>query len=247
MTDTAWRETSAARLPATSLATLAAVRDRADVRVHANGPDAWVRWSPSRLDVVRCLLPVPGVELFTHRDGLWFRLGCRVPTADTPPDGDGRSVAGVLVPARIEPVPPEPAPGPPVVLRVIRGGSPRPATALACATDDLHRWADAATTAELAAIRAARSEGRAVLLGTRLPTVTGATRFWGDDFLVPIGYRPEPDLPPAVLRSAVGAGGDDLVLLDEDGADVIPREAFAPLTRAGLRLALRKPDRRPTP
>jgi hypothetical protein len=247
MTDAVWRETSAARLPAVRLAALAAVRDRADVRVHADGPDAWVRWSPGRLDVVRCLLPVPGVEFFTRRDGLWFRLGCRVPTADAPPDGDGRPLAGVLVPARFEPVPPGTTPGPPVVLRVVRGGAPRPATALTCATNDLRRWADAATTAELAAVRAARSAGRTVLLGARLPVVPAATRFWGDDLLVPVGYRPDPDLPSAVLRAAVGAGGGELVLLDEGGADVIPREAFEPLTRAGLRLALRDPDRRPTP
>jgi hypothetical protein len=134
-----------------------------------------------------------------------------------------------------------------IVLRVVRGGVPRPATALACALDDLRRWGDAATTAELASVRAARSEGRAVLLGDRLPVVPGAVRYWGDDLLVPVGHRPDPDLPPAVLRDAVGAGGDELVLLDEGGADVIPRGAFAPLTRAGLRLALRDPDRRPTP
>jgi hypothetical protein len=247
MTDAVWRETSAARLPAVRLAALAAVRDRADVRVHADGPEAWVRWSPGRLDVVRCLLPVPGAEFYTRHDGLWFRLGCRVPTADAPPDGDGLPLAGVLVPARFEPVPPGSPPGPPVVLRVVRGGAPRSATALACATDDLRRWADAATTAELAAVRAARSAGRAVLLGARLPVVPGATRFWGNDLLVPVGYRPEPDLPPAVLRAVVGAGGDELVLLDEDGADVIHRGAFEPMTRAGLRLALPDPGRRASP
>jgi hypothetical protein len=32
-----------------------------------------------------------------------------------------------------------------------------------------------------------------------------------------------------------------VVLLDESGVEVIPRSAFAPATRAGLRLALR-PD-----
>ena len=86
-----------------------------------------------------------------------------------------------------------------------------------------------------------------MLIGDRLPAVPGAVRFWGTDLLVPVGHRPDPDLPPAILRDAVGAGSDELVLLDEDGADVIPRAAFAPLTRAGLRLALRDPDRRPTP
>lgn len=246
MTD-AWREPSAARLPAAHLDALAAFRDRTDVRVHADGAAVWVRWPPGRLDVIRSLLPVPGVEFFAHRNGLWFRFGSRVPTADTPPDGDGRPVAGVLSPARFAPVPPGSTPGPPIVLRVVRGGVPRPAAALACAIDDLRHWGDTATTAELAAVRAARAEGRAVLLGGRLPVVPGAVRFWGDAVLVPVGFRPDPDLPPAVLREAVGAADDELVLFDECGVDVIPRQAFVPLTRAGLRLAVRDPDRRPTP
>jgi hypothetical protein len=66
-----------------------------------------------------------------------------------------------------------------------------------------------------------------------------AVRLWGDDLLVPVGFRPDPDLPPATLREAVGAEADELVVLDEAGAEVVPRAAFAPLTRAGVRLALR--------
>ena len=57
--------------------------------------------------------------------------------------------------------------------------------------------------------------------------------------LVPVGFRPEPDLPFAAVRAAVGAADGELVLLDPDAADLIPAAAFAPLTRAGVRLAAR--------
>src|SRR5581483_927462 len=84
-----WKDVSAARLAVAHLAVLAPVRDQPDVRVHTDGESAWVRWPAGKPEVVRCLLPVPGVEFFTRRDGLWFRFGSRLPTAETPPAGDG--------------------------------------------------------------------------------------------------------------------------------------------------------------
>jgi hypothetical protein len=240
MTPSDWNQVTAARLPAAHLAALAAVRDRADVRVFPGRKTVWVRWSPGRPEVVRCLLPAPGVEFFRHRDGHWFRFGSRVPTSDAPPDGDGQGLAGVLVPARLEPVPPGPRPSAPVRLRAVRGGGPKPVTALRCATADLRKWCETATTAELAVVRAARSGGRAVLLGKRLPAVPSGVRYWGDNLLLPVGFRPNPGLPSTTLRAAVGAAADELVFLDADGAEVVPRSAFEPLTRAGLRLAIRE-------
>lgn len=234
-----WTDVTAARIPLAAAAALGPVRHRAEVRVQPDGDRLWVRWPAGRADVVRCLLPVPGVVFLVPRGGAWFPFGSRVPTADAPPDGEGRPVASVLAPARFTPVDPGEVTAPPVVLGVVRGGEPRPATALACTLADLAGWADTATGAELGAVRAARAGGRVVLRGAKLPTVPAATRFWGEDVLVPVGFRPEPDLRADVIRAAAGADADDLVLLDESGADVIPKAAFAPVTRAGLRLALR--------
>ncbi|MBN9520651.1 hypothetical protein J0H58_19395 [bacterium] len=234
-----WKDVAAARIPLAAAAALGPVRHRAEVRVQPDGDCLWVRWPAGRADVVRCLLPVPGVVFLMPRGGSWFPFGCRVPTADLPPDGDGRPVASVLAPARFAPVAPAEVTALPVVLRATRGGEPKPVTALACALAGLAGWADTATSAELAAVRAARAGGRVVLRGAKLPAVPAATRFWGDDVLVPVGFRPEPDLTPDVVHAAAGAGADDLVLLDETGADLIPKAAFAPVTRAGLRLAVR--------
>lgn len=234
-----WAAVSAARLPAGAVGALGPVRDRPDVRVHVSGAVAWVRWPAGQPDVVRCLLPVAGVEFFVQRGGAWFPFGRRVPTADRPPDGEGVSVAAAVFPARLHPIPPDDEARRPLALTVVRGGGPQPVTALACPVADLTAWADTATSAEIEAVTAARSGPRAVLRGLTLPAIPSAVRYWGTDFLVPVGYRPDPDLPPAALRAAVGATAGELVLLDAAGVTVIPAAAFAKLTRASVRLGLR--------
>lgn len=236
-----WRDVSAARLPAAGLGALAAVRNRDGVGVLQQGETVWAFWPAGRQEVVRYLLAVPEVVFFARRGGDWFRFGCLVPTGDGPPDGEGQPIAAVLVPARFEPIAPEPLTLEPFRLTVVRGGAPKPAIALLCTVSDLLKWAEEATTAELAAVRAARCEGHAILLGSRLPALRGAARFWGKDVLVPVGFRAEPALPDDALREAVGVTGEELLLLDETGAEVIPRAAFEPLTRAGVRLGAREP------
>jgi MoxR-vWA-beta-propeller ternary system domain bpX2 len=237
----AWEAVRAARVPAAGLAALAPVRCQAGVTVHRLGEAAWVVWPPEAEEVVRCLRPVRGVEFFAEHGGRWHRFGHRLPCADGPPHGAGEPLDRVLIPAPLTPLPPEEA-GPPVRLGIVRGGAPRPATALRCAVRDLAHWADTATTAELAAVRAARCGGRALLLGERLPTVHGGERFWGERVLVPLGFRPEPELPDAVLREACGVTEDELLILDAAGAEAVPERALQPLTRAGVRLAI---DRSP--
>jgi hypothetical protein len=237
-TDDPWREVCAARIPADLAKALAPVRDQSDVRVFRADADIWLRWPGGRRDVLRCLLPVPGVAFFLTHGGRWFRFGSRLPTSEVPPEGEGEPVAALVGPEKFEPVMPGSASFAPVVLSIVRGGGPHTATALACDIAELRRWAETATTAELAAVQAASTGTRAFLLGAKLPAVPHATRYWGNDLLVPVGYRPEPDLAPAILREAVGAGADDLVVLDERGAEIISRSAFEPLTRAGIRLVL---------
>ncbi len=83
-------------------------------------------------------------------------------------------------------------------------------------------------------------DAEVLLLGPagRLPAAEGGTRFWGTDVLIPLGYRAEPELADRAVRNAVGAGPDDLVILESGGLELIPRKAFRPLCRAGIRLAL---------
>ena len=70
-----------------------------------------------------------------------------------------------------------------------------------------------------------------------LPLLPGSTRFWGADLLLPLGFRVDPELPAPAIRHVVGASQDDLVVMDENGHELIAREAFKPLTRTGIRLA----------
>jgi hypothetical protein len=233
-----WADVRAARLPVGGLAALAPVRCRPSVTVHVADGHAWVVWPAVDDGLVRCLRPVRGVEFFANRDGRWFRFGHRLPTDERPPITGGTPLDRTVVPAVVAPLAPPAATDLPVRLCVVRGGRPREVTACRCPLRELARWADTATTLEIEPVRAARYGHRALLLGSRLPTVRGGERFWGERVLVPVGYRPEPDLPEPLLREACRVTHDELVLLDADGAETIPERAFAPLTRAGLRLGL---------
>jgi hypothetical protein len=117
---------------------------------------------------------------------------------------------------------------------------PRPASALTCSPGELARWADGTPAARLAALEAAWRKGFVLVLGARLPPLASARRYWGETVLVPLGYRPEPDLPPGALRDALGVTAEELLLLDESSAEAVPRSAFRPLTRARVRLAARE-------
>jgi hypothetical protein len=233
-----WSEVSAARLPAAALEFLAPLRRHDDLLVFRVSDAIWVRWSPPRPEVVRCLLPAPGMTLFVQSRGEWRRFQRRLRSSVQPPDGEGEKIASLLGPAPFEPISPAIAAAPPIALRLVPGGQPSPASALACRIADLAPWADSATTLEIQSVRAARCGGRTLLLGARLPSIPSATRYWGEALLVPLGRRPEPDLPIAILREAVGAAEDELVLLDESGAERILRSAFQRLTRATIRLAI---------
>ncbi|MCE9560703.1 MAG: hypothetical protein K8U57_01485 [Planctomycetes bacterium] len=234
-----WREVVAARIPATCLDALGPVRNVDGVRIHPVGETAWVCWPVGRADVVRCLLPVPGVVLFQRRRGAWFKFGSRLPSSDVPPDGEGHPLTAMLVPAKFGAAAPPTALLVPKVVSVQRGGEPKPASALVCTVRELQKWADVATTAELAAVRAVRSGERVVLMGSRLPAVPGAVRFWGKDVLVPVGFRPDPELSAVALRLACGVAENELLLLDESGAEVIPCRVFEALSRASIRLTVR--------
>ncbi|QEL19628.1 hypothetical protein [Limnoglobus roseus] len=231
-----WQAITLARVPAAGLAALAAVRHLPGVGVQDDGEFAWVHWPAGRLDVVHALWPAAGV-LFLRRDGdRWLPFGKRLPTTLRPPETDVRPVAGAIVPERVNPIPPPGGPAVTLELGIVRGGPPRSATALLCSAAELAGWADTATTREFSRLRAAVRTDRVLVLGDKLPAIAAAARFWGDGVLVPLGFRPRPALPPDVLRAAVGAAPDDLVILHETEVEIVPNAAFAPLSRPGVRL-----------
>lgn len=74
-------------------------------------------------------------------------------------------------------------------------------------------------------------------MGSSLPAIAGAIRFAGTRLFVPLGFRLEPVVSELLILEALGAHGDELALMTDSAIDVIPTSAFAPLSRAGIRLA----------
>jgi hypothetical protein len=235
----------AARLPAAALAGLAALRREPGVTVapaDADGGRVWVRWPAGSAAVRDAIRPLPGVELYTRRGGLWYRLGRRLPAFDVPPDADPLALHAALVPRPIRPEDPAAeASIVPVALRLVRDETPRAATALECPLEALARWIDLAPSSRWSGLEAAVAGGRVLVRGRTLPPIAGASRSWGDRVLTPLGFRPEPALPEAALLAACGAGAGGLLVLGEGGYEVVPRAALRPLSRAGVRLALGGP------
>lgn len=236
MTPDAWKAVAAARLPATTLPALALVRTRPGVTVAVDDASAWAFFAPGDEAVMRCLRPVADVAFFESRGGHWYAFGRRLPSSVRPPSEEARPLDRTLFPEPLVPIPPPEAFGGPVPLRVVRGRAMRPTSAMSCDIAALATWAEGATTFELSATRAARCGERAMLVGERLPAIVGR-RYWGHRVLLPLGMRADPDLSDDALRIACDVGDDELLLLDETGPAAIPDAAFAPLTRAGIRLS----------
>lgn len=234
-------DVNCASLPLEAAPLLAALRTRDGLRVRADGSRLWLWWTAGDDEVLQCVLPLPGVELFARREGRWYRSGRRLPTRDVPDDAGAQPLLAVLAPI---PVQPERVEGSvaPARLTVVRDDRPRPATALRCDRADLARWADAATSHQLGALQAARRGARVLVRGRPLPPLREGERFWGAAVLTLLGFRPEPLVPASVLCQALGLAEGDVALLTEAGAEVVPAGAFGPVTRAGVRLAARESD-----
>ena len=76
---------------------------------------------------------------------------------------------------------------------------------------ELAQWADAATSARIAAIQAARAGNQVLLLGRELPLLPGGERLWGERVLAPLVDIPLPKervvrLAPEELRRRQLAG-----------------------------------------
>lgn len=236
-------QVTCASLPAAALGVLADLRRDDQFRVVLLGDRAWVRWPAGDARVRDRLLPVAGVQLYALCNGRWHRPGRHLPTFDLPAEafGTGIALAQALVPAPIEVHEPAGAPVRAARLGLARSEVPRAATALRCPVDILGRWAEHAPAAELAAVLGAIAGSEALLLGSRLPALPGAERFWGDRVLAPLGYRPDPALAESAILGALGVAGGELVILASRGYEVVPRHVFRRLTRASIRLYLGAP------
>jgi len=204
---------------------------------------AWIDWQGGGEQVLQCILPVPGLELYVNRGGFWFRLNHCLPARELPSEGNREPLAAALVPAPVDPEPPPQSEWQASRLRLVRDCSPRSTSAMLCEVRALADWATMASSLQITSIEAALLEDRVLLVGNKLPLLAGATRFWGRRLLVPLGYSVWPALPEGVLCEALGATAHEVIVLGKEAAEVVPRSAFQQLSRAAIRLAHKSVDK----
>ncbi len=241
---------TAASLPATALGAIADLRRAPGLLVLVKEDRAWLRWDGTDPSLAHRLMSVPGAVLYARGDDeLWREPGRRLPSFGLPLDGPGfTTLVHAIVPEPIDPVTPPKSCHESTVLRLERDDRERPATAMVCELAQLSTWADSALSAEFASVSAAVCGGQVILRGrpANLPVIVGSKRFWGLRLLVPLGWRIEPALPERAILRAVCADDDDLLLVIPPGlVEPVPLDAFAPLTRASLRLAIAAGGTRP--
>jgi MoxR-vWA-beta-propeller ternary system domain bpX2 len=227
-----------ASLPGEALSELGDLRRVPGLRVTLHGDRAWLEWPAGDDVVLRRVMPIVGSVLYVRRGPHWHRLGESLPTFGLPIDGmEPIPLDRAVVPQPIHPEPPAGSPPVPVSLRLERDDRPRPARALRCRLEPLAAWAELAPSSGFRGLIAAWQEDDVLVVGTGLPVVEGAERFWGNRVLIPLGYRPEPTLAEPALSRAMGIPEQSLALLTLEGVETIPLTALGPLSRAGVRLA----------
>lgn len=224
-----------AALPRASLPLLAPLRCEPGLRFALHEDDLWLSWDAANERILAALLPLSGVRLFAFRAGRWFPPGKHLPALDLPSGLDEQPLDRVLFPTPVNPIAAGQAPVQRVRLTLTPEGRPRPTTALLCLQKDLARWADSAPAPRLAALLGICRDQEVLVLGKNLPPIAGQ-RFWGQDVLMPLGYRPEPELPESAVRQALQVADEELALLTSDRVDVVPRAHLTPLSRAALKL-----------
>ncbi len=250
-----WQDVCCASIPAADLPVLADLRRLPGIRLSVREDRAWIRWDAdsdsTRRVMIERLLPLPGVEMFARHDGHWYRPGESLPEFRIPiGDGsDGVPLERMIFPRPMTASAPEDTSPEPIALRVVRDarGLARPAAMVCCRLDRLAEWAEQETSARIASLMGTWVPGphggtelvEVLVLGDggSLPASLGGTRYWGMDVMIPLGFRADPELSGSALRRLAGASPDDLVILEDAGYERIPRGAFRPLSRAGIRLA----------
>jgi MoxR-vWA-beta-propeller ternary system domain bpX2 len=228
-----------ARIPREAIARLAGLRVEPGLRVALTADHAWLRWDAGNERVLQAVMPIHGVVLYSFEAGRWYRFGSSLPDFDFPTDLDEQPLAHVMFPAVVQPIAAPTFAGQPLRLTLERDDRPRATSAVLCPLASLSPWCDTVPTARLAALVGVWLGEEVLLLGDHLPLLQDGDRFWGRDVLAPLGLAPAPALPESAIKEAAGLHADELLLWQPDRAEGIARTLLSPLTRAGVRLAVR--------
>jgi hypothetical protein len=229
-----------ASIPVSALPLLAGLRCRSGITAALIGDKAWIRWPPHQDVVLRQVLSIQRVELYERRQGQWYRAGCHLPCFDFPADIEGQPLDRVLLPSRFVATAPGTASMARIALRLVRDDMVRPASALECDVSTLASWADTVSQFRLPALRAARCGNRVLVTARQHSSLrcdiwSGAERFWGERVLIPLGWRPEPEVAESAILEAHGVSEDQYLLWKPTGSEAIPISAFQSLSRGGIK------------
>jgi len=235
-------EISCASIPVSALPLLVGLRCRPEITAALIEDRAWIRWPPHQDVVLRQVLSINGVELYERRQGQWYRAGCLLPSFDFPAEVEGQPLDRVLLPSRFEAIAPATMPMARIVPALVRDEALRPASALECDVNKLASWADTVSQFRLAGLRAARCGNRVVVVGRpssslRCDIWSGAERLWGARVLIPLGWRPEPQVAENAILEAHGISETEYLLWKPTGSEAIPMSAFQSLSRGGIKSA----------
>jgi hypothetical protein len=245
MNSEALQETRGASIPVSALATIADLRCARELRVLVTGERAWLRWNATEEAIVLRLMALSEARIYAKRDGLWYEHGHRLPDFDAPLDSNAFvSMHRAVVPVPIHPQPPAQTPLAPTSLRLVPSEEPHETSAVRCGIRALVRWSASVSSPRLERLSAVFAERTVLVLGRDVPDIPNSRRYWGSRVLIPLGFRAEPALAGPAILGALGVSGEDLLLLERKGYDVVPATAMVSrLTRAHLQLACRRAAR----
>ncbi|MCF6227877.1 MAG: hypothetical protein L3J82_04300 [Planctomycetes bacterium] len=236
MPEPALNNVSRASLPVSQLPALAELRLLPGLEIVIETDTAWLHWQGLTGQVLEHILPIQGVQLYSKIDGQWFPLNSRLPVsapATQPalalsellqPTLDSATLAQVDSPNRVE-------------ITLVVSAEPQKVTATLCRLPALKSFAETAPLAHLKQLQVAQAQGIVLLIGQRVPLLEGAERFWGEQVLCPVGFKPTFNLPDEILLNAAGVSSSELLIVRHKRTEIIPRSAFATLTRASARLS----------
>ena len=216
-----------------SAAALAPWRLHTAASIHASAAGTWLIIRPRDEAEARHLRGLPSQQVRDFDDGQLFALEGRVPLG-TLPEVDLLPLAQWLQLVLPVVLPPAAAPSPYLLKPVADDAAEGHPAALLCALRELLAWAETVSILRLQNLRFAVQGPQAIVLGSPLPSCPGRLFIRQENLLVPAGHR----VPlPQLLADKLALAEDHLALFSLDGSwELLPAEAFAPLSLASLRM-----------
>ena len=228
------------RLEAGTGGKVALLRGVPGLEVAASVAGVWIRGDFRGQEMCLASLPVVGLYEELAEGGL-SAVGGGVPIDSLPDDLEWLPIQqAVQLRKTIGGMPGQQTAG--VQVRLHRSEQEAEAGLLECHLADLEEWVTNAPEIRYEGMEYALSEdGTGLVKGPMIPPIRGRRYVLTGSVAIPSGFRLEPDLPGSVIRELIGAGSGTTIVFDQAGCvSVIDAGCFVPVSRAGLRDAMRE-------